>query len=848
MTRMDLRTALAASLSVGLLMLAATPLQAQQQEAAPRIIGAATTQTPRAIQGGFDLPNGWRVTPAGKVVAISGDLILKMVTAPDGKAVIAVNSGFRAHRLTVLDPVTKAVVQRIALKSTWLGLGWSPDGKTLYVSGGNAAGGRTPSDAPIYLFDYKDGRLSPQPSGTLFETLPLDRVMWSGVAHHPSKALIYAANRGVDEKPTYVAVFDAVNHALLTRIPVEISPYELVFSADGTRLFVSNWSSHSVSVIDTATNQVMATLQVGANPNDMALSADGRLFVACSADNSVHVIDTKSLTVSERLSTTLHPFSPQGSTPNALTIDAARSRLYVANADNNNVAVIDIAKPGRSDVLGFIPTGWYPAALTIAEKGDALYVGAAKGQAASARLKSQNASLKDMSGESIMPVIISTIERVSLKDLDRRLPALTQQTLANSPYNDSLLSKARPSKTPSVIPNRVGAGSPIQHVIYIIRENRTYDQVLGDLPGANGDPSLAIFGEKVTPNAHALAKEFGTFDNFYADGEVSVDGHSWSNSAYATDFNEKMWPANYGGHSNVSKAPAFFPAGGHLWDLARAKGLTYRSYGESAVLSGDGKTMQAAPGVDGLIGHVAADYLGFGRKVRDTENVKVFLREFDGFEAAFESTDPTKRLPNFTVMAMGEDHTRGAKPGAFTPIAAVANNDWALGQLIDRVSRSKYWAQTAIFVVEDDAQDGPDHVDARRTVGLAISPYSRLGKVDSTLYSTSSMVRSIELLLGLPPMSQYDAAATPLYGAFGDKPDLTPYSAIAPLVDVNAKNPLTAWGSEESAKMNFDEVDRVPMGRLNEIIWRSVRGADSPMPSPIHRYRALVQGPQDDDD
>ncbi len=846
MTRTYLKARMIAPVSLGLLLLATTPLQAQPKDAALRTIGLATTQNPKAIQGGFDLPNGWRITPASKALASAGDLILKMVTAPDGKAVIAVNSGYQAHGLTVLDPVTKAVVQRIALKSTWLGLGWSPDGKTLYVSGGNAAGAPVPSAAPIYLFDYRDGRLSAQPTGTLDETLPLDKVMWSGVAHHPSKPLVYAANRGVDDKPTYVAVFDAVSHALLTRIPVEISPYELVFSADGARLFVSNWSSRSVSVIDTATNQVIATLQVGANPNDMALSADGRLFVACSADNSVHVIDTKTLTVSERLSTTLHPFSPQGSTPNALTIDAARRRLYVANADNNNVAVIDIAKPARSDVLGFIPTGWYPAALTIAEKGEALYIGAAKGQAAYADLHGPNSTLKDAPRETIKTLQTSSIERVSLKDLDKRLAAYTKQTLANSPYNDTLLSAARPSKAPSVIPSRVGAGSPIKHVIYIIRENRTYDQVLGDLPGTNGDPRLTIFGEKVTPNAHALAKQFGTFDNFYADGEVSVDGHSWSNSAYATDFNEKMWPANYGSHSKVESAPAYVPAGGHIWDLARAKGLTYRSYGEYAARVSDGTTMQAAAGVDGLIGHVAIDYLGFG--ARDTDNVKVFLREFDGFEAAFDSADPAKRLPNFTVMSMGEDHTRGATPGAFTPTAMVANNDWALAQLIDRVSHSKYWAQTAIFVVEDDAQDGADHVDARRTVALAISPYSRLRKVDSTLYSTSSMVRSIELLLGLPPMSQFDAAATPLYAAFGDKPDLTPYSAIAPLVDVNAKNLVTAWGAEESAKMNFAEVDRAPMGRLNEIIWRSVKGADTPMPAPVHRYRALVQGQQDDDD
>jgi YVTN family beta-propeller protein len=846
MTRTNQTLWRAVTLGAGLFLLATPSLQAQTKGAAPRRVGLATSQRPHAIAGGFDLPNGWRITPASKALATTGDLVLKMVTAPDGKAVIAVNSGYQAHGLTVLNPVTKTVVQRIALKTTWLGLAWSPDGKTLYVSGGNAAGAPVPSAAPIYLFDYRDGLLSAKPTGTLDETLPLDKVMWSGIAHHPSKPLVYAANRGVNDQPTYVAVFDANSHALLHRIPVEISPYELVFSADGARLFVSNWSSHSVSVIDTVTDEVITTVQVGANPNDMALSSDGRLFVACSADNSVHVIDTKTLSVTERLSTTLHPFSPEGSTPDALSIDAARHRLYVANADNNNVAVIDIAKPGHSDVLGFIPTGWYPAALTLAEKGDALYIGAAKGQAAYPDLHGPNSTLKDAPGESIKTLQTSTLERISLKDLDQRLPTLTKQTLANSPYNDELLTKARPSKTPSIIPSRVGAGSPIKHVIYIIRENRTYDQVLGDLPGTNGDPRLTLFGEKVTPNAHALAKQFGTFDNFYADGEVSIDGHSWSNSAYATDFNEKMWPANYGSHSKVASAPAYVPAGGHIWDLARAKGLTYRSYGEYAARVSDGTTMQAAAGVDGLIGHVAVDYLGFG--ARDTDNVKVFLREFDGFEAAFDSPDASQRLPNFTVMSMGEDHTRGATPGAFTPTAMVANNDWALAQLIDRVSHSKYWAQTAIFIVEDDAQDGADHVDARRTVALAISPYSRLGKVDSTLYSTSSMVRSIELLLGLPPMSQFDAAATPLYAAFANKPDLTPYSAIAPMVDVNAKNLVTAWGAEESAKMNLAEVDRAPMGRLNEIIWRSVKGPDAAMPTPIHRYRALLQGAHDDDD
>jgi YVTN family beta-propeller protein len=802
----------------------------------PREIGPATLARPHAVAGGFELPNGWRITPAGAAVGSTGDLVLKISPAPDGKALIANHSGYLPHGLTVIDPATRKVVQEIRLRSSWLGLAWSPDGRTLYVSGGNAAGGIA-ARAPIYAFAYANGRLSDAPVAQFDETVPLEQIWWSGVAHHPTKGLLYAANRGTDAKPTYVAVFDAASHALVTRIPVEISPYELVFSQDGRRLFVSNWSSNSVSVIDTASNKVVATIHVGANPNDMALAPDGRLFVACSADNTVHIIDTNTLRVTERLSTTLSPLAPEGATPNAVLLDPVRKLLYVANADNNDVMVADIRRPGHTEVEGFIPTGWYPAALALAEKGQALYVGAAKGEAAYPDPKGPHSPLPGGSTESVKSLQGSTIERIPLGDLARRLPGWTAQTQANTPYRDELLAQARPSATASVIPRDVGAGSPIEHVIYIIRENRTYDQVLGDLPKGNGDPRLAIFGAKVTPNAHALATQFATFDNFYADGEVSVDGHSWSNSAYATDFNEKFWPPTYGDHSKGKPAPAYVPAAGHIWDLARRKGLTYRSFGEYASRVSEGG-MVAREGVDGLVGHVNKDYVGF--EARDTDNLAVFLKDFSTYEANFDSPDPEARLPNFVVMSMGEDHTRGTRTGAFTPTAMVANNDWALGQLIDRVSHSRYWAKTAIFVLEDDAQDGPDHVDARRTVALAISPYIHRGAVDSTLYSTSSVVRTIELLLGLPPMSQYDAAATPLYAAFAETPDLTPFVALPAQMDVMAKNQATAWGAKASARMDFADEDRAPMGALNEILWKSVMGPDAAMPAPVHRYRALI--------
>lgn len=820
----------------------AQPSNASSAQTPVRAIGEATTQNPKYIEGGFDLPNGWRITPVGKPIATIGDWVLNAVVSPDGKIVIATHSGYQPHGIDVIDVKTRNLVQQIPLKTTWLGLAWSPDGHTLYVSGGNATGAKkiAGSMAPIYEFAYKDGRLSEKPTDGFVETIDPKQVWWSGVAYLPAKHVIYAANRGTGTGPSNVVVFDAKTRQIVTRIPVEINPYAIVLNKDGRRLFVSNWASESVSVIDTDTNKVIRTLHVGMNPNDMKLSSDGRLFVACSNDNTIHVIDTKTLDVVERLSTTLTPFAPEGSTPDAIEIDDKRKLLYVANADNNSIAVIRIAERGHSAVIGFLPTGWYPSALALAEDGNTLFIGNSKGEEGHPDLKSVGSPLASKwdGDETIKTLQKSSIEVLQVDNLRQNLPQWTHEVIENTPYNDSLLSEARPPKEPTIVPREVGMQTPIKHVIYIIKENRTYDQEFGDIKGANGDPRLTIFGEDVTPNQHALAKQYVVLDNLYCDGEVSVDGHSWSNSAYATDFNQRYWPPTYAGRSNADPTRAYIPAAGHLWDLAARKGLTYRSYGEYAARASTGTTMEAAPGVGGLVGHVATDYLG--SRQRDTENVAVFLREFKEYEKNYDNRDPNKRLPNFIVMSMPEDHTHGTAPGSFTPQAMVANNDYAIGQLVDAVSHSKYWPSTAIFIIEDDGQDGPDHVDARRTVGLVLSPYVKRSIVDSTLYSTSSMVRSIELLLGLPPMSQYDAAAMPMYASFGNEAEVTPFDVIQPKTDVNAKNKKGDYGSEESRKMDFSDVDRAPMHALNAIIWKSIKGADSPMPPPVHRFRPLI--------
>ena len=839
-----LRSRAIALLLSGTLASAALAPAALAEEGPGEVVGTATTQRPKPIPGGFALPNGWRITPAGPAVADLNDLVLKLSPSPDGRVIAAVHSGYLPHGITLLDARKHRAVQELPIKTTWLGLAWSPDGRTLYASGGNANGEKKieATAAPVYAFRYRHGRLAERPSASFEDPKLAKEVWWSGLAVDARRGLLYAADRGGSAEPTDVVAFDLKTGAVHRRIRVGVNPYEVRLSPDGSHLFVSNWSDRTISVIDLARGAAVSTLATGPNPNDMLVTPDGRLFVVCAGDNTVRVFDTRTLRPIETLSTALHPRAPEGSTPNALAYDARRGLLFAANADNNDVAVFDVKDPDRSRVVGFIPTGWYPSALTVAEGGRALYVGATKGEGGHADLKGPGSPLASKPGgdESIKTLQRSSIERVPLAELRSRLKGWTAQAYANSPYDDALLSSARRPSTASVIPAEVGAGSPIKHVIYIIKENRTYDQVLGDLPRADGDARLAIFGRKVTPNHHALAEQFATFDNCYADGDVSQDGHSWSDGAYATDQNEKSWPANYGGHSQgATLSASYIPAAGYLWDAAARRGLTYRSYGEYATRVSDGTSerMQALNGVSGLIGHVSTAYKNWGD--RDTENARTFIAEFDGYEAAFDSPDPEKRLPNLVVMGLPEDHTKGAQAGAFTPQAAVASNDQGLGMIVQRVTHSRYWPQTAIFVIEDDAQDGPDHVDARRTVCLAISPYVRRGLVDGTLYTTSSIVRSIELLLGLPPLSQYDAAATPFYAAFSDRAELAPYDLRPAQVDLEAKNSPKAYGAAASARMNFADVDDAPMHQLNEIIWKSVRGAASTMPPPVHRYRAL---------
>jgi hypothetical protein len=408
---------------------------------------------------------------------------------------------------------------------------------------------------------------------------------------------------------------------------------------------------------------------------------------------------------------------------------------------------------------------------------------------------------------------------------------------------DAGIAGERPAQSP--IPARPGEPSPIKYCLYIIKENRTYDQVLGDMPQGNGDPKLCLFPQKVTPNLHKIAREFVLLDNFYVDGEVSADGHEWSMGAYATDFVEKMWPMGYG-HDRSGKFPypsegtfpIATPAGGYLWDRAQEAGVTYRSYGEF-ISNPRAANKPATTRVKALQGHFDEWFRGFDLDYWDTNRAARFISELHRFEALGE-------MPQLQILRLPNDHTHGVTVRYRTPTAYVADNDLATGMVVEAVTRSKFWPQTAIFVVEDDAQNGPDHVDAHRTTAFVISPYTRRGVVDSAMYSTSSMLRTIELILGLKPMSQFDAAARPMFGSFQETTDLRPFQAVPAQVDLDAVTERHAWGGE--LKLNFAREDAVDDLLLNEIVWRSVRGQNSAMPAPVRAVFVFPHPKSGDDD
>jgi len=778
---------------------------------------AQSAPPPASMPGGMSdgttlLPNGWRIQPAGKHVRV-GDMPLNLLQTPDSKYLVVSSNGLARPSFSIVDIATWTVKSTMPLENAWYGLTWHPDGARLYSAG---AGQNN-----VQEFNYANGVITrartfslPAMAGQSFA---------GGVAVAPDGKTLYATRVFAQT----VSAIDLTSGQVTKTVTLPSEPYGTVVSADGRMLYVSLWGGAKVQVYMLPSMILLEEFTTGEHPNAMVLSRDGkRLFVACGNNASVWVFDTFSGEALEQISMSLTPEAPRTSTPNSLALSPDGQTLIVSTADNNAVVVVDVSNGGRSIVSGFVPTGWYPTGAIFSNDGKQIYFLSGKGLISAAKPTDDDGQVRLQGAVSMLPVP----DRVTLAEYSRKVLAVT-------PYTDAI--KMNPTvPVGSPIPRVVGGSSPIKHVFYIIRENRTYDSILGDMKQGNGDPALTLFGAAITPNAHALASQFVLFDNFYVDADVSYDGHAFSTAAYATDVIQKLWQTYYANRGGVylSEGTGFMrnafgnlsaPEGGYIWDYAQRARVSVRSYGEfvqntAKSAAGDVVAVEAVPGLKNL---VAPAFAGFDLTITDQKRVDYWLQEFNGFVQ-------NGNLPQLSILHLGNDHTQGTTPGAPTPRAMIADNDLAMGRVVEAIAGSPYWKDSAIFIVEDDAQSGPDHVDSHRSVALVASPFAKRGYVDHSFYSTSGMLRSMELILGLPPMSTYDAAATPMFNAFQATPDLSVYRRSTPNVALDEKNPTTAAGAAVSREMNWSDADLTPEEPLNEILWRSVKGPDVPMPPP----------------
>lgn len=805
---------------------------------------AAPPEWPGAQGGGVTLlPSGWKIAPAGRAIT-TGDLPMNLAPSPDKRFVAVSTSGYEKPAVGIFDTHTLQFVSQLQLDHTWLGLVWAPDGTRLFASGS--------SQNVIYELRFTNGRLAlagnirlRDPERHPGEGSVENAGFVAGMAISPDGTRLYATELYGER----VEAIDLAQKKSVATAPLGAEGYTCVLSPDGKTLYVSVWGGSKVDAFDAATLTLKGEIPVGEHPNAMTISSDGsRLFVACANTNAVYVVDTAAAKAVEQISVSLEPDAPMGSTPNGLALSPDGRTLAVADADNNTVALANVSQAGASTVEGWIPVGWYPTGVLFDGDGMRLFVLDGKGLASAPNRRGPQPGAYRVDGQYTGSMFNGALSVIPVPN-DAALERMTAQVRQLTPYSNA--HRLAPADAPgaSPIPRRVGDSSPIKHVFYIIRENRSYDQVLGDVPKANGDPSLTLFGQDVTPNAHAIVTGFTTFDNFYVNAEVSYDGHAWSMGAIATDFVQKMWPANYGreeglylseGGYKMRNAYGNIAAGpqGYLWDAAKRAHVSVRSYGEFVGWTEPGHRLSAS--VPGLDGSFCPTYPPWDLTVPD------HVREAS-WEEEFLRLDAAGTVPQLSILRLPNDHTSGTSPGSPTPRAYVADNDAALGKLVDVVSHSKIWNDSVIFVLEDDAQNGPDHVDAHRSPLLVISPFVKRDNVDSTLYTTSSVLRTIELILGLQPMTQYDAAATPLYNAFLTTPNLDPYTHLDPRVSVDEKNDWATPGARRSAGMDFSEADLAPDFELNQVLWESVHGRGAVMPPPRHAgFVRAIAGDDDD--
>lgn len=830
-------------------------------------------------EGRIVVPTNQVLSPAGKQVAFSGrptDVAL----SPDGRWLGVLDRG----HVAIISSESGEIVSRVPHASgSYAGVLFTSDGKTLFASNSRgsigvfavADDGTLTAQAPIALPISENTAQPPAPPGA-----DAKNALPTGLALGEDGTTIWAA---LNLRNT-LAEINLAEGKIIREIPVGNAPYGVALV--GTKAYVSNWagrhpgpkdvagpsgsgspvrvdpkrhiaSDGSVSVVDLKAGKELKQILVGLHPCAIAATPDGKFVIVANANSdTLCVIATEKDEVVETISTRPAEKLLFGSSPNALAISADGKTVYVSNGTNNAVAVIDFS-PGKSRLAGCIPTGWYPAGLVLDEERGSLYVANVKGNG------SRNLDWKGKRKVNDKQVFgfnshdhLGTVSLIPIPSADE-LARQTKTVLANNRLTESISALAPPRKNvpPRPIPQRHGEPSVFKHVLYIIKENRTYDQVFGDIEQGEGDPDLCIYGRDVTPNHHKLVDEFVLLDNFYCSGVLSADGHQWTNEAYVTDYLEKAFggfPRSYPYWGGDAMA---YASSGFIWDNVLAHKKTLRVYGEFVTASITWKDpakkgrpsflecyqdfidqkneidIRATAAIKTLEPYLCPTAIGFPSIVPDVHRAAQFIGEIKDFEEG--------ELPNFMIMLLPNDHTSGTRPDSPTPAACVADNDLALGRIVEAVSHSKFWKETCIFVVQDDPQNGFDHIDGHRTVAMVISPYTKRKALDSTNYNQTSMVRTMELILGLPPMNQLDASATPMASCFTDQADLTPYKSVPNNIPLDQLNPKLSqikdsrqrhW-AEVSLKLPLDDIDEADEDTLNRILWHSARGRDDTYPA-----------------
>jgi len=766
------------------------------------------------------LPNGWSLTPVGKSLPL-GDLPLNIVTSKTKRYAAVTNNGQSIQTIQLLDANNDVELDKVTIGKAWGGLVFSADEKYLYVSGGD--------NNWILRYSIINNKLITTDTIKLGSSWSRQKntaaISPTGLALDDKKSILYV----VTKQDNSLYIIDLKTKIIDKKIALGSEAYTCILTPDNSKLYISLWGKDQVVAFDTQKNEIIDSVFVGDNPNDLCISNNAKfLYVSNANDNTVSVIDLKKYKVLETLNAAVHPTKLSGATSNSVALSNNNKTLYIANADNNCLAVFDVSNPGSSHSLGFVPTGWYPSVVRVI--GSKLYVANAKGFSSLPNPYGPNPiGIKQAvllhGGDTAKPKQVQYIGGGLLMGTLSIIPIPSEKTLSeyskavykNTPFNNEQIKYAE-GEDKNPIPRKIGDPSPIKYVFYIIKENRTYDQVLSDFPQGNGDTSLLLFGRKITPNHHSLVDNFVLLDNFYVDGEVSADGHDWCMGAYATDYMEKNWPTSYGargkgavGKTSLNKT--------FIWDLANKFNVSYRTYGEFV-------NADNTPRIPVLKDHFTPKYPTGDLRDSDTMRYRIWQNDFD-------SLMKENKLPRLMTFRMLSDHTEGTAAGRPTPYAHVADNDLAIGMMIEHISKSPIWENTVVFIAEDDAQNGPDHVDAHRTTAYLAGGYVKRHFVDHTMYSSSSMLRTIELILGLPPMSQYDASATPMWRCFSKTADKTPYKHIPSNINLNDVNPGGTRLAAMAKGLDFSEIDRVPDNVMNNMLWKSIKGYNAIVPVPV---------------